>query len=69
MKGHTGWVNSVDFSPDSKRIVSGGDEKSIFVWNAETGVKIDIEFEGHSDGVTSVCFSTDGKKIASGSYD
>ena len=33
LKGHTDQVNSVAFSPDGKRIVSGSHDKSVRVWN------------------------------------
>jgi len=36
-EAHTDFVNSVAFSPDSKGIVSGSYDKTIRVWNAETG--------------------------------
>ena len=29
-KGHSGWVHSVSFSPDGKRIVSGGGYRTVF---------------------------------------
>ena len=31
---HSGWVNSVAFSPDGATIVSGSDDKTIKVWDA-----------------------------------
>ena len=36
--GHTNEVTSVCFSNDGKRIVSGSEDKSIRIWNAETGL-------------------------------
>ena len=33
LKGHHYDVNSVRFSPDGKRIVSGGRDKTIKAWN------------------------------------
>ncbi|KAG9098200.1 hypothetical protein FS749_004409 [Ceratobasidium sp. UAMH 11750] len=37
VKGHTGWVVSVAFSPNGRWIVSSSDDKTIRVWDAETG--------------------------------
>ncbi|KIM26361.1 hypothetical protein M408DRAFT_72893 [Serendipita vermifera MAFF 305830] len=67
--GHTEEVECVSFSPDGKRIVSGSDDGTIIVWDAETGAVVAGPFEGHSSWVTSVGFSPDGNRIVSGSYD
>ena len=75
LKGHTGLVNSVAFSPDGKRIVTGGGNPfnpfkpgEVKVWDAETGTE-KLALKGHTDSVTSVAFSPDGKRIVSGSGD
>ncbi|KAE9400481.1 hypothetical protein BT96DRAFT_647096 [Gymnopus androsaceus JB14] len=36
MEGHTDEVNSVAFSPDGRRIVSGSSDHSVQVWDAES---------------------------------
>jgi len=65
---HADSVGSVAFSPDGKRIVSGSDDNTIRVWNAETGAVVSGPFEGHTRSVNSVAFSPDGKRIVSGSW-
>src|SRR5258706_11273138 len=35
--GHTGFINSVCYSPDGTRVVSGSNDKTIRIWAAETG--------------------------------
>jgi len=66
LKGHSGQVVSVAFSPDGKRLASGG--KTIKIWDTVTGKEL-LTLKGHSDGVRSVVFSLDGKRLASGSDD
>ena len=63
-------VNSVAFSPDGTKIVSGSEDKTVRVWDAVTGT-LSNTLEGHSDSVESVAFSPDpdGTKIVSGSFD
>ncbi|ETW79266.1 hypothetical protein HETIRDRAFT_172842 [Heterobasidion irregulare TC 32-1] len=66
---HKSSVNFVAFSPDGKRIVSGSHDKTIRVWDIETGEAVSPPFEGRTDTVTSVTFSPDGKRIVSSSHD
>ncbi|KIM32666.1 hypothetical protein M408DRAFT_184821 [Serendipita vermifera MAFF 305830] len=67
--GHTRGVNSVAFSPDGRRIVSGSEDRTIRVWDAETGEVVTGPLKGHTDRVFSVAFSPDGRQIVSGSSD
>ena len=69
LQGHTDWVKSVAFSPDGRHIVSGSDDSTIRVWDAQTGVQVGSSLQGHTGWVNSVAFSSDGRHIVSGSYD
>ena len=40
MMDHSSVVNSVNFSPDGKRVVSGSADKSVKIWDARTGAKV-----------------------------
>ena len=68
-KGHTNNVVSVGFSPDDAHIVSGSFDRTIRIWDAETGKALSEPFKGHTSYVLSVGFSPDGVRIVSGSYD
>jgi WD40 repeat protein len=54
----------VVYSPDGKNIASGSGDKTIKVWNAQTGQCVST-LSGHNDPVRSVCFSPCGRKIVS----
>ena len=60
-------VHSVAWSPDGKRLVSGGD-LALMLWDAESGQAL-RNFSGHSEDVVRVAWSPDGKRVASGSGD
>ncbi len=67
LTGHTGVVRAVAFSSDGKTLASGARDRTIKLWNLETGdVTTCI---GHRGGVESVAFSLDGKMIVSGAED
>ncbi|KIM90604.1 hypothetical protein PILCRDRAFT_1868 [Piloderma croceum F 1598] len=68
-EGHIKWVRSVAFSQHGRHIVSGSDDKTIRVWDAETGDVVVGPLQGHTDKVNSVAFSQDGRRIVSGSND
>ena len=62
-------ITQVAVSPDGKRIVSGSRDKTLRLWDADTGLALGQPLTGHSDSVESVAFSPDGKRIVSGSDD
>ena len=66
--GHHGAINSVCFSPQGDRIVTGSDDKTAKVWDATTGQEV-LTLKGHTGRVYSVCFSPDGTLIVTGSRD
>ncbi len=67
-KGHTHLIQSVAFSPDGKRIVTGSIDKTVRIWDTATGKEL-LTLTGHTGSVLSVAFSQDGKKILSGGSD
>ena len=66
--GHSDYVLSVAYSLDGTKIISGSDDKTIKIWDANTGECLKT-LEGHSSNVQSVAYSPDGTKIISGSQD
>jgi len=59
LKGHSGPVRSVAFSPDS---ISGSDDETVRLWDVITGAALQT-LRGYSDSVRSVAFSPDGKLL------
>ena len=68
LKGHSGRVKSLDFSPDGTYIASGSEDRSVRIWNAADG-RTAGAFTGHQDIVNSVTFSSDCRFVLSGSHD
>jgi WD40 repeat protein/serine/threonine protein kinase len=60
LKGHTGQINSVAFSPDGKRLASASYDHTTKVWDAQTGHEL-LSLKG---GGNTVAFSPDGKRLA-----
>jgi tRNA A-37 threonylcarbamoyl transferase component Bud32 len=65
---HASQIHCVAWSPDGKRIASGGSDGTVIVWDAAKGRAI-FTLKGHTRPIQCVAFSPDSKRIASGSYD
>jgi WD40 repeat protein len=65
---HTGPVNGVAFSPDSRRVVSACSDRLVRVWNTAGGETLG-RLRGHDINVTCIAFSADGLHLVTGSED
>jgi len=68
LKGHTAVVNSLAFSPDGKKLVSGSSDRTINLWELTNQRRLYIFF-GAQDGISAVSFSPDSKQITASSFD
>ena len=68
LSGHTEHVLALAFSSDGGSLVSGGYDKTVYLWDIQTGGIIRV-FYGHTQCVGCVSISQDQTTIASGSTD
>jgi len=66
-EGHTDWVRSAQFSPDSRRIITSSDDKTIRILDAGSGRE--LRRFAHTGGVIFAAFSPDEQQIATGNKD
>jgi WD40 repeat protein len=68
LRGHGNGVVSLAYSPDGKRLASGGVDGTIIVWELASG-KPALAFWGHREDVMGLAFSPAGRRLASASRD
>ncbi len=64
LKGHTNQITSVAFSPDGSRLVSCSFDRSVRLWDVETGRQLGL-IGTHPQFALEVAFSPDGARVAS----
>jgi len=68
LSGHGDYVNCAAYSPDGTRIVTASSDKTVRIWDADTGAQLTV-LTGHDGVVTSAVYSPDGKRIVTASFD
>ncbi len=63
--GHSDLVTSLSFVPDGSRFASGSHDRSVRIWDPDTGLEA-ISLRGHQREVTCLEFDAAGNQLASG---
>jgi WD40 repeat protein/serine/threonine protein kinase len=68
LAGHTDAVGSLSFAPDGKTLASGGADRTVVLWDPDTGQER-IVLTGHADRLLKVQFTPDGGGLVTVSRD
>lgn len=68
LRGHTGWIGRISWSPDGSFLASPSFDNTIRIWDTRSGACVHI-LPGHTNEVISVAWSPDGQHLASASLD
>ncbi|HEX5751249.1 MAG TPA: SIR2 family protein [Archangium sp.] len=68
LEGHRGWVRGCAVTPDGRRVVSASDDKTLKVWDVETGQEL-ATLRGHEGWVMGCVVTPDGRRVVSASED
>lgn len=68
INAHRHWVNSARFSPDTRLIATGSEDRTVKLWDITSKHEINT-FNECEMGITDVQFHPDGTCISAGSED
>jgi WD40 repeat protein len=61
-------MNTIELSPDGKKVLSGSNDGAARLWDIDTA-KVIARWTGHAASVTSLCWSQDGRRVVGGAWD
>jgi WD40 repeat protein len=68
VRGHSSFVWDVAVTPDSRRVLSASNDKTVAISDLATGNRL-LTLSGHTAFVCSLAISSDGSMVAAGAYD
>jgi WD40 repeat protein len=66
---HLGDIQSVSVSPNGRLVATAASNRTVMIWQADSGKALWGPLEGHGNDIYALSFSADSKMVVSGSYD